>query len=465
MLDQLANIAEIIAGIAIVFAAIRAWPLLSDMRTLVRRRDRDGENVRQDFARMADMMLAEGITTVQTPRTAAEAVELLLKSRTQIDGVMGIEAISDHQALPVRIRVEATGKYVSRELCRISADGLASLADALKDRFDITREQVSGSAFLEYQDYYHILAFARGLHGYAFSLNSFPTSHSDWQVEGIGIDQYPFWSHLKSVLDDGRGLVLVVGVDGSGKATTISALHNYSSRPTGRTSISVSKDTVGYFRNTIQLTTQSADSPLAELIEHALLFMPNVLNLGFLTPANIPAMWSAYGQNHLTLGMVNARESVLGLQELVRQASMSSLTVAQPLIIMGQSLVGRLCPECAIKRPLTKQEQSQILQLAQDNHFKRAGLQPPIETHDAMGCDACQEGYVGLIGVMEYMNVDQRVLDAALAGDNLQNLRNIACEGGMITSQALVHLMAELGLTSIQEARRLTAILSYPIVI
>ena len=52
MLDTIANIAEIIAGIAIVIAAARAWPVFSNMEAQLGRARKDKRLVTKDMSRL-----------------------------------------------------------------------------------------------------------------------------------------------------------------------------------------------------------------------------------------------------------------------------------------------------------------------------------------------------------------------------------------------------------------------------
>jgi type IV pilus assembly protein PilB len=108
--------------------------------------------------------------------------------------------------------------------------------------------------------------------------------------------------------------------------------------------------------------------------------------------------------------------------------------------VIAQRLVKRLCPECK-KRGKTNAKEMEIL-----------GIDEPISIFRPHGCQFCDNtGYKGRIAVHEIMYMNENMRNAVLREKNLEVLRELAKENGMVTLWSSCKSLVEKGVTSIQE--------------
>ncbi|MFZ6043958.1 type IV-A pilus assembly ATPase PilB, partial [Vibrio natriegens] len=70
------------------------------------------------------------------------------------------------------------------------------------------------------------------------------------------------------------------------------------------------------------------------------------------------------------------------------------------------------------------------------------------------GCDECNNGYLGRVGIYEVMPFSRDLAEALMAGANTLELEDIACRQGMKTlQQSGIEKLCE-GITSLKELQR-----------
>jgi general secretion pathway protein E len=100
--------------------------------------------------------------------------------------------------------------------------------------------------------------------------------------------------------------------------------------------------------------------------------------------------------------------------------------------VLGQRLVRKLCPHCK---------------------------QPDSATHGfrASGCEQCgHTGYLGRTGIYELLAVDEEMRMLIHQGANDTDIRRVAERGGMITMRNDAQRWIDAGVTSQEEALRVT---------
>jgi type IV pilus assembly protein PilB len=138
-----------------------------------------------------------------------------------------------------------------------------------------------------------------------------------------------------------------------------------------------------------------------------------------------------------TLHTNDAPGSITRLQDM----GVDDYLVADSLVgVIAQRLVKRLCPACKKKSKTTPKEM-EIL-----------GLEEPIGLFRPQGCQFCNgTGYKGRIAVHEMMYVNDNMRNAIVTEKNLEKLREIAKENGMVTLWTSCKNLVFKGITSLQE--------------
>ena len=119
--------------------------------------------------------------------------------------------------------------------------------------------------------------------------------------------------------------------------------------------------------------------------------------------------------------------------------------------VMGQRLVGILCPACKAPRPATADEIA---------FFTQAGLDVPddLQLYEAPGCDACEGmGYVGRVGIFEFLEMSEALRELIRARASTQAMAQLAGEAGMRTMYVDGLLKCQAGITTLEEVCSVTS--------
>lgn len=238
-------------------------------------------------------------------------------------------------------------------------------------------------------------------------------------VEPLPIDQLGFskrdLDEMKQMVTHSNGLILVCGPTGSGKTTTLHSILHYINRPdlkiwTAEDPIEISQPGL----RQVQINAKIGWT-FAAAMRSFLRADPDVIMVGEMRDAETTKIGiEASLTGHLvfsTLHTNSAAESVVRLLEL----GMDPFNFADALIgILSQRLARKLCPKC--KRAHTPND-DELLSLAQEYCIgtqqtpavvaarwrAEFGAEHPLHIYEAVGCDACTDGYHGRIGVYELL--------------------------------------------------------------
>lgn len=160
---------------------------------------------------------------------------------------------------------------------------------------------------------------------------------------------------------------------------------------------------------------------------------------------------------HLVLSTLHTNDAPSTLARLRHMGIAPFNVAASVLLITAQRLVRRLCTHC--KRALSPKECDTFLSgLAQpDRHFFRAADHPPSVIYKAVGCEACDQGYKGRIGIYQIMPISDALQTLILRDSDVQTLTQQATREGMRTLRQAGWLKVAQGITSAEEIMALTA--------
>ncbi|HSG91800.1 MAG TPA: ATPase, T2SS/T4P/T4SS family [Pseudomonadales bacterium] len=460
MLATLANIAEIIAGIAIVFAAVRAWPIFARMERLQAPPPEDLVALEADARILADAMRAGGRDDV--PDDARSPADL---ARTVLDHVfdngpqLHFELREDGTDTPGMLRLGRA----RTPFCRLHAAGYHALIDGIVETLDPTAP--AGALRIQRNEQTRIQFIDRvnGPRGPAAVLHCFDRVLAELEPETIGMDASRFWSRLTGLLAEYRGLLVLSGLIGSGKAATTYALLNFLAREPSAKLVDVGGMSEIPLPHLIELTLASTGcASLGDLTQRALLLEPSVLSFGLLSSTNAPAAWQTYSHPCLTLGALHARDAASALIEFSRQLPGGLRNLDDPLVFLGQCMTRKLCPDCRREVRLGDGARRRVDEVFEAN---RVGLpNPPVvdSLHEPVGCANCEDGYVSLLGIQEMLMVDQPMIEALARSADVRTIQGLARAAGMVDLQAEALLEAAAGRISLPELNRLSRLLDQP---
>ena len=274
--------------------------------------------------------------------------------------------------------------------------------------------------------------------------------------------------HIESVRNDFRkimnatnGIVIVSGPTGSGKSTTLAAALR--EKDTGDSNIVTAEDPIEYDMggdiNQVQVNRAKGQT-FAMILRTFLRQDPDVILIGETRdPETAESSMDAAETGHLVFTTLHANSSTSSLTRLLDMEVPKYKLNASVRGVLAQRLLRKVCPGCAIKRPISDSEaiefnikkNTQIMYanaLSAEEKFKR-------KSENSL-CQKCQgTGYKGRVGSYELLLIDGKIQNAISKGLTDREIENLAVsENSMLTlTQYGVELVKE-QLTTISEVIR-----------
>jgi general secretion pathway protein E len=263
-------------------------------------------------------------------------------------------------------------------------------------------------------------------------------------LDQLGMDAN-LLSRFKASLQTPNGIVLVTGPTGSGKTTTLYAalnLLNDRSRNilTVEDPIEYAIDGVGQTQINPKIGMTFAAGLRAILRQD-----PDVVMVGEIRDAEtaqIAVQASLTG--HLVFSTVHTNDAIAAITRL-RDMGVEPYLLASTLrAIVAQRLVRRLCPHC--KRPAVIGPHEQQL-------LRSVGAEGAT-IYEGAGCPQCRgSGYVGRIGLYEFVQLDDEIRRQIHAGANEQEMSAYAFRTADPLSRSGLRCAAA-GITSLSDVLR-----------
>lgn len=457
MLDLLANLSEILAGIAIVIAAGRAWPLLGAMnRSLIVRRRRRGR-VGDDLRRLSAGLGRE--LDVPSPRFASiqqarEGLMLLLADAHASNLHLQMGSLdSDH---PGSVKVRVKGDLIS--VATLSADAYIRLIDEFKDWADMGPETTWGRArgmgSYAGKEFSVLLRLVESVHGPAMTAHLLDTSVAELPVEGLGMPD-PIWRMIEPLLGVERGgLLMFAGTSGSGK--TVSLYTSMNLLDLGRCNVVTVEDPVELLRPGVtQIEVDAPRFSLNDAFTLARNMDPDVLMVGELRPDTVRMVLRSYYDGCMTLTTAPSRSVLATLTYLDSYSQVGIRELIYPMIIVSQNLMRGLCPACKAPTRLNESEEAFVDRLLEESGRDRTAI--GSDFHEAAGCRLCDGGREGRLACYEALQVDFGVLDAVRTNRNPRKQLEYAVSRGFTPMQFHALERASRGEVSLAEVKRVVA--------
>ncbi len=391
--------------------------------------DKGGENsdeiVENDVVNNPSVRLVDSIIKEAVPYRASdihiEPFEKVVKVRYRIDGDLQERAefpINSYSAICARIKIMAGLDIAER---RIPQDGRINMIVGGKE-FDFrvsSLPTVFGEKFV-----------IRVLDKTSFRFTRADLGFTD--EENLVLDK---------MLSKPHGIILLTGPTGCGKSTTLYSFLKEVN--TSAVNIVTVEDPVEYIMagvNQTQVNTK-ANMTFSTALRSILRQDPDIIMIGEMRDeetAEIAVRAAITG--HLVFSTLHTNDATGAITRL-EDMGVADYLVSDALVgVIAQRLVKRLCPECK-KRGKTNAKEMEIL-----------GIDEPISIFRPHGCQFCNgTGYKGRIAVHEIMYMNENMRSAVVRERNLEVLRELARENGMVTLWSSCKNLVEKGVTSIQE--------------
>ncbi|MCM8791807.1 MAG: Flp pilus assembly complex ATPase component TadA [Candidatus Omnitrophica bacterium] len=351
-----------------------------------------------------------------------------LKIRFRIDGILQV-----HEELPLAIH----SSIVSR-LKVLSDLDIAEHRLPQEGRFKIT---------IEKREIDFRISVLPAILGEKVAIRVLDKSISLLDIDKLGFDSRSVSIIKKSALYP-YGMILVCGPTGSGKTTTLYSILKYIDSP--KKNIVTVEDPVEYQLEGINQVTVNPDIGLtfASALRAILRQDPNIIMIGEirdLETADIAIKSALTG--HLVLSTLHATTAAGAVARLSNMGAEPYLICDSLICVIAQRLLRKLCQNCKEKYELKPELAKKVDLDVSDNYiFYRAN-----------GCKACfNTGYQGRIGIAEVLTLTPLIKELILRRSQEHIIKAKARNEGMITLRENAIILAQQGITSLDEVLRNT---------
>jgi len=286
------------------------------------------------------------------------------------------------------------------------------------------------------------------LYGEKVVLRILDPSSATLGIEVLGFESTQMKSFLNAI-NQPYGLILITGPTGSGKTVTLYTALNILNSP--QLNISTAEDPVEITIPGINQVTMNpkAGVNFSTTLRAFLRQDPDVIMVGEIRDQETAEIAVKAAQTgHLVLSTLHTNDAPQTLSRLIQMGIPPYNIVSSIQLIVAQRLVRKLCDYC-------KQEERLPDKILLDAGFSQESLKN-LTLFAPQGCEQCNNGYLGRIGIYQVMpisnamqqlilaNCDSNQLETQCQAENILNLRQAALQ------------KASDGITSLEEINRVT---------
>jgi len=360
-----------------------------------------------------------------------EPDEKELRIRFRIDGVLRVQTTADRRigpALASRLKLMA-GLDISEK--RMPQDGRTSFR--IRDKSIDVRMST-----LPVQ------------HGESVVLRLLNPFTGVLNLDQVGMPK-TMLERFRRIVHSPNGMVLVTGPTGSGKTTTLYAALHELNRP--ETKILTVEDPVEYRINGINQVQVNAKIELtfARVLRSMLRQDPDIILVGEIRDQETAEIGlRAAMTGHLVLSSLHTNDAVSTALRLVDMGVEPYMVASSLRGVVSQRLIRRICESCTEPVDLSPAMLALVRAEAGDKadtlKFKRG-----------RGCNHCNgTGYLGRIGIFEYLEIDDPLVEALHGGDPLTFANAAKKQPGFQTLRRSAIILAAQGLTTMDQVVRAT---------
>lgn len=245
------------------------------------------------------------------------------------------------------------------------------------------------------------------------------------------------------------GMVLVTGPTGSGKTVSLYTALNILN--TDGRNISTAEDPVEIRVPGINQVQQNAKQGMTfqAALRSFLRQDPDIIMVGEIRDLETAEIAIKAAQTgHMVLSTLHTNNAPETISRLVNMGVAPFNVVSAVSLVIAQRLGRRLCKEC--KKP-TELSREALLAAG----FSDADLEG-AQIFDAVGCNKCNEGYKGRVGIYEVMPMTDNVKRIILEGGNSLEIADQADKDGIANLRRSALVKVKDGITCLVEANRVT---------
>ena len=359
-----------------------------------------------------------------------EPYEKRLRVRYRVDGVLH-ESVSPPISLAKRLvaRIKILSRLDIAER-RVPQDGRLKLAGQRNTKIDFR------------------VSTLPTVHGEKVVMRLLDSSGVSLKLSDLGMEADQL-AHYETAVKKPYGMVLVTGPTGSGKTVSLYSALSMLNQP--ETNISTVEDPVEINLDGINQVAinERANLTFSAALRSFLRQDPDIIMVGEirdLETAEIAIKASQTG--HLVLSTLHTNDATATIMRLLNMGIAPYNVAGSINLIMAQRLARRLCSNC--KEPIDLPSETLI----------NAGIKEDdidsVTAFEAIGCDACTNGYKGRAGIFQVLPVSDELTSMILKSAGQDELESQASEEGVLTLRQSALKKFAAGHLSLAEVERVT---------
>jgi type IV pilus assembly protein PilB len=151
---------------------------------------------------------------------------------------------------------------------------------------------------------------------------------------------------------------------------------------------------------------------------------------------------------HLVLSTMHTNDAPQSLSRMINMGIAPFNIASAVSLIIAQRLARRLCNNC--KKPADIPKEALL-----EEGFKEEEL-AGLKVYKPVGCDQCDKGYKGRVGIYQVMPVSDEMSRIIMSGGNAIDLADQAQKEGINDLRQSGLLKVKQGVTSLEEVNRVT---------
>lgn len=270
-------------------------------------------------------------------------------------------------------------------------------------------------------------------------------------IDALGYEDFQKKLYLEA-LAQSQGMILVTGPTGSGK--TVSLYTGLNILNTHEVNISTAEDPVEINLegiNQVQMNNR-VGLTFAEALRSFLRQDPDIIMVGEIRDLETAEIAIKAAQTgHLVLSTLHTNSAPETLTRLLNMGVPAFNVATSVSLIIAQRLARRLCAHC--RKPATDIPD----EILTEEGFDNIGIpRNDFEIYHPVGCAQCNKGYKGRLGVYEVVRITPVIANLIMEGGNSLQIAKAANEAGFNNLRISALRKVAMGLTSLEEANRVT---------
>lgn len=245
------------------------------------------------------------------------------------------------------------------------------------------------------------------------------------------------------------GMVLVTGPTGSGKTVSLYTGLNILNKI--ERNISTAEDPVEITVEGINQVNMNVKAGLtfANTLKAFLRQDPDIIMVGEIRDLETASIAVKAAQTgHLVLSTLHTNDAPQTINRLMQMGIEPFNIVSAVNLIMAQRLGRRLCESC--KKDADYPDKTYL-----DAGFRQDEL-AELKIYSPVGCDLCNDGYKGRVGVYQVMPISEKMRALILNGGNAMEMADLSKSEGINDLRASGLDKVRQGITSLEEIDRIT---------